>query len=388
MNNVPIPILFTIPNFITAGSGRAMLNIIRRLDRAKFSPAVAILRKGGKLDEEVESMGIPLINFPFTIHPLPYSSLLQRSYKAAQAFRPFGFKLWHSFHYGNDYTEPIIAHLAGARGWVYTKNNMGWGSRAWYVRSLFAKTIACQNRDMLEKFFSRPIYTHKIHLLAPGVDTTVYHPDVKPDLQIRSRFGLASDNIIVTCVAELVPVKGQIYLIDAIAGFPGVHLLLAGRFTDEAYTQEVKRRVEILGISSRTHFLGRVENIPALLVESDIFVLPTIRRGEGCAIALLEAMACAKACIATDVPGSRDVLRNGETGLVVSPESPTALAEALEILIHNPELRYKFGQAAHQRVEEHFTIQREVADHEALYMEIIGKGRKSSNQSPLSLAIC
>ncbi len=57
----PVKILFTIPNFITAGSGRAMLNIIERLDRTRFEPSIAVLKRGGSLEAEIERQGIPLL---------------------------------------------------------------------------------------------------------------------------------------------------------------------------------------------------------------------------------------------------------------------------------------------------------------------------------------
>jgi hypothetical protein len=99
---MPTQILFTIPNFITAGSGRVMLNIIRQLDRTQFDPAVAVLRKGGKLDDEVERLGIPLIEAPFVIPPKPYSTLALRAWQSSRNFRIHRFKLWHSFHYSDD----------------------------------------------------------------------------------------------------------------------------------------------------------------------------------------------------------------------------------------------------------------------------------------------
>jgi len=102
------PILFTIPNFITAGSGRAMLNIIERLDRSKFSPAICVSRKGGDLDKMVDSLGIPFIEAPFTVSAKPYTTLIYRSWKTSQIFRPYKFKLWHSFHYLDDYTGNIV----------------------------------------------------------------------------------------------------------------------------------------------------------------------------------------------------------------------------------------------------------------------------------------
>src|SRR5690554_5965792 len=113
----PTRILFTIPNFITAGSGQVMLNIIKQLDRERFAPAVCVLKKGGRLDQEVEALGIPFLEAPFEITPKPYHLLPWRAWKAAQAFRDYGFQIWHSWHYASDYTEPIIARFAGTKGW-------------------------------------------------------------------------------------------------------------------------------------------------------------------------------------------------------------------------------------------------------------------------------
>src|SRR5689334_3016018 len=122
--NSPIPILFTIPNFITAGSGREMLNIVERLDRNLFAPAVGILRRGGALDAEVERLGIPLIEAPFTVPVQPVYTLLQRASAAARAFQAYHFDIWHSFHWSSDFSEPLIARMAGAQAWIYTKKNM------------------------------------------------------------------------------------------------------------------------------------------------------------------------------------------------------------------------------------------------------------------------
>ena len=82
-------------------------------------------------------------------------------------------------------------------------------------------------------------------------------------------------------------------------------------------------------------------------------------------------MACGKACIATDVPGSRDIIEDGISGLLVPPEDPHALANAIQRLIDDPELRQQLGLAARQRVETHYTIEKEVAAHEQLYREIL-----------------
>lgn len=348
-----------------------MLNIIERLDRNCFSPAVCISQRGGKLDQEVDRLGIPLIEADFTVSPRPYVTLLSRVQSAAKVFHPYQFKLWHSFHYSDDYTEALIARFSGAKAWIYTKKNMGWGSRAWKMRSLFASAIASQNSDMLTNFFSHSLYKRKSVLLPPGVDTKAFHPKVKPVLNLRSVFSINKDETIITCVAELVPVKGHLYLLKALTNLPNAHLFLAGRPSDETYTQKLHQQVQALGISNRVHFLGRVDDIPALLAESDIFVLPTIRKGEGCPIALLEAMACGKACVATNVPGSRDLIQDQKTGLLASPEDPESLSNVLRPLIANPNLRIQLGQASHQSIMNNYTIEHEAEKYEALYQKIV-----------------
>ncbi len=125
----PVPILYTIPNFDTAGSGQALLNVVARLDRRRFAPSVCVLRRGGQLEGEIERLGIPLLESPFTVEARPLVTLPSRARQAAAAFRGRGFALWHSYHYLDDYTEPLVARFAGVRAWIYTKKSMSWNRR-------------------------------------------------------------------------------------------------------------------------------------------------------------------------------------------------------------------------------------------------------------------
>ena len=94
---------------------------------------------------------------------------------------------------------------------------------------------------------------------------------------------------------------------------------------------------------------------------------------EGCPIALLEAMSCAKACIATDIPGSRDVIQNGANGLLVEPENEISLASALNTLAASDAVRRAIGASARQRILGSYTLDREVRQYEALYSEILAQ---------------
>jgi glycosyltransferase involved in cell wall biosynthesis len=365
----PLRILFTIPNFITAGSGDAMLNIIKRLDRRRFAPAVCVLKKGGALDAAVEGMGIPFLEAPMLVEPRPLWSLRARVRRAAVVFRPYGFHLWHSFHYSDDYTEPLVARAAGARAWVYTKKNMGWNHRSWYLRSVLASRIAAQNSDMVRHFFRGPLLRGKARHLPPGVDTERFRPGVPGQTNVRTQLGFPPGAILAGCVAHLVPVKGHPTLLEAIAQVPGLFLVIAGAARDERYTKTLVQTVAEAGLGERVRFLGNVTDVPGLLGELDIAVLPTWDRWrmEGCPIALLEAMACGVACVATEIPGSKDVIEPEESGLLVPPRDAQALSRALARLTAEPELRRRLGDGGRARVLAGYTIEREVEALESLY---------------------
>lgn len=370
----PIRILFTIPNFITAGSGGAMLNIVRRLDRDRFAPAVCVLGKGGALDAVVEGMGIPFLEAPMFVKPRPLPSLPARVLRAAAVFRPHGFQLWHSFHYTDDYTEPLVARAAGARAWVFTKKNMGWNHRSWFLRSVLASRIAAQNTNMLREFFRGPLFFKKTILLARGVDTRRFTADVPHRLALRERLGVPQGSLLIGCVANLLPIKGQGTLIRAIKGVPGSHAVLAGPRLDENYASGLERLAGELGVAERVHFMGPVTDVSALLSELDVFVLPSLPPGEGCPVALLEAMSSGRACIASDVPGCRDLLEPGRSGVLVRPGDPDALADALASLTSSS-VRASLGNAARRRVLERFTIEQEARAYEQLYLDLARERR-------------
>ncbi len=368
MTKEPVNILFTIPNFITAGSGRALLNIVERLDRDRFAPAICVLKSGGRLEDEIRARGIPLLELPFTVPARPLIRLPGLIRQAAKQFRPYGFELWHSYHYVDDYTEPLIARAAGVKAWIYTKKNMSWGGRAWRVRTALAKWVVVQNETMIEQFFAGQ--RRKTRLIPRGVDGGKFHPDALPRLKIRRQLGVRADVPLIGCVANLIPNKEQATLIRAAANVPGAYLLLAGKPLDSGYAAHLHCLCSDLGLVDRVHFLGPVEDVPALHAELDLFVLPSLN--EGCPVALLEAMASGLACIAARNPGSQDIIEHKRSGLLVPPGNPEQLARAINTLIDSPGERARLGAAAHARFRAHYTIEQEAARHAALYLELLG----------------
>jgi glycosyltransferase involved in cell wall biosynthesis len=166
-------------------------------------------------------------------------------------------------------------------------------------------------------------------------------------------------------IARLCDVKGQRELLQALARLPDARLVLAGRDLERggAFQDELERESERLGIRERVEF-GFQEDVPALLDTLDVVALPSWT--EGLPLVLLEAMARGRPVVATRVGGTPEVVTDGETGLLVPPRDPEALAAALRRVLDDPDLARRLGDAGRAQVAERFSA----AEQERRMLEI------------------
>ncbi len=170
------------------------------------------------------------------------------------------------------------------------------------------------------------------------------------DLVPKKRF---SKEVTVLVASRVVREKGLFELVEAskvvLEEFPDALFVLAGDGPDML---ELKRFAESLGVAERWRFLGWRDDVPELMAAAQLFVLPSWR--EGMPRSILEAMAMGLPVVATDIRGCREEVVHGETGLLVPPKNPEALAEAILKILKDPELAERMGEAGRQRVEELF----------------------------------
>lgn len=191
----------------------------------------------------------------------------------------------------------------------------------------------------------------RIELLPPGVDTTLFHPDVSDEF-VRDRHGLDGGPVICS-VSRLVPRKGQDQIIRALPKianeFPGVRLLIvgSGRYERRLRTLARGRRV-----ANKVLFAGMVpyHELPGYFRSGDVFAMPCRSRTlglevEGFGGVFLQAFAVGRPCVIGDSGGAPELSRDGETGVVVDGRSSRAVGEGIVTLLGDPERAFKMGTA-------------------------------------------
>lgn len=357
-------ILYTIPNFDTAGSGKALLKIATRLDSARFEPHICCMHDRGAFFQVVKASGIPVHLFPYTADMSHRLKGLMHVFRIACFFRQLRPDIIHSFHYAADYSEALAARLAGTK-WIYTKKNMNWGGASkngWRLRSWLAHGIVAQNTDMLRDFFPG---WKKVKLIPRGVDLNEFRPNGEMVYPLPREYRW------IVCVANLVPVKGVETLLEAFRQiadqFPDWRLAIVGDDRSE-YAVQLKAAFAELVQTQRVVFTGKVLNVKDYLCQASLFVLASLK--ESSPVALLEAMATGLPVFATAIPGARDFLVNFSE-LLFPVRSPSELGSKLYSMIRKDDTaRQALGLVLRREIEARFSIEREVRDHEEFYLSL------------------
>jgi glycosyltransferase involved in cell wall biosynthesis len=214
----------------------------------------------------------------------------------------------------------------------------------------------------------------KIEVIRNGVD--LVPTDTQPaDVTLRQDLGVPADAPLIAMVSRLnrargVDFKGVEYFLDAAALVasrrPDARFLVLGDGPSrEEFECDARRR----GLAGRVIFVGFRKNVPRWLTEVTLSVLPSL--SEGLSNAVLESMAAGVPIVATRVGGNPELVVDGVTGLLVPPRDAGALAAAMCLLLEQPALARRFGQAARQRALDHFSNDRMVQETERLYLSLV-----------------
>ncbi|NIN63987.1 MAG: glycosyltransferase [Anaerolineae bacterium] len=219
---------------------------------------------------------------------------------------------------------------------------------------------------------TQPLPGERIHVVLNGIDTAPYCNVVVNRPEQRAALGVPIDAQLVTTICRLYRPRDFDTLLTAFtmvrAESPNVHLLVVG---DGPYRQRVEALVSKLNLIPHVTLAGFRRDIPQILAASDIFVLSTAM-WEGLPLTILEAMASGLPVVASDVGGIGEEVVHQQTGMVVPPRDPPALAQALLDLLTDSQKATAMGKRGRQRVYEFFTLERMGRETMAVYEGLMG----------------
>ena len=360
------------------GGGEShLLSLTAHLDRSRFEPVVLSFTDGPMM-ERLKEMGVET--------RLIYTE------------KPFDIRIWGQVKRLLQAEAPDVIHAHGTRAssnvlWAARKLGIpviytvhGWsfhqdqhplvrrlrilGEKYLTERSEVNISVSASNqqsgKEMIPQFRSVVINN--------GIDQQKFDPE-RAYSDVRAELGIARDSVVVLFIARFTAHKQPLTLIRAFAraltmlqgiGAAGLHLLMVGDGDEKEAGVALARE---LGLEDKIIFQAFRQDVPDVLHAADIFVLPSL--WEGLPIGLLEAMAMRKAVIGTRVDGTREVLQDGDNGLMVEPGDVDGLAAAIVRLAADRELRESLRARAFQTVRQRFdavTMTREI---ESIYSKVL-----------------
>ncbi len=378
------------------GTERQVMNLGLTLDPSSFEVRFACLRRWGELLNEIEARRIPLAEY--NINSFYHYKALNAQWRLAGDLKRDRIHIVHAYNfYANVFAVPT-ARLSGVPVVIASIRDTGvyLTPRQKWIQRLVCRWADCLlvNAEAVKQWLIAEGYQpEKITVIRNGIDLSRFasrngHGNGNGNL--RRELGLGSR-------APLVVMLSRLHRLKGIEDFLQAAAIVAGRFRearflivgsnfisrdgaiveDTAYRSELERYAASLGLGRRVVFTGMRLDVPELLSESAVSVLPSL--SEGLPNVLLESMAMGVPVIATRVGGNPEIIEDGMTGLLVPPRDPEALGRAICLLLENRQMAVAFGQAGSRRVAEQFSLNRMVSETERLYLRLLEEaGHKRS----------
>lgn len=355
-----LKILYTIPNFDTAGSGKVVYDLAKNLDKNKFDVHIACSHNRGEFFLEVQKLGVPIHLIETTCSLKPYWSLIGRLRNYKDFVCKNEFDIVHSWHWSSDWTEVLSAKWGGAK-FIFTKKAMTWGNIHWKLRSFFSDFIITIN-DEMENYF---LYKKQQKLIPLGLDTNFYNPILFENRSVKKVFKIIT-------VANLVKVKGVEILIDAFLKLNNdyVELYIVGDDRSE-YATFLKQKASNSIRNKQIYFIGKQADVRKILAESDLYVIPSEK--EGMPMALVEAMAMGVPVLGSNISGINFVLKDFPEYMFEVSNVDTLSMKIDEMYRKTLDERNVIGVKLREYCVKNFSLDKFIQAHEELYFNLIKK---------------
>jgi glycosyltransferase involved in cell wall biosynthesis len=367
-SNLP-HVLLIIDQFSTTlgGGERAVLQLASQLPEHGFQASILTF----SLDPESPALK------KMTTAPI-YSLPLRSTYgigalRAAMQLRQFirreGVAIVHTVFESSDLWAGCVTRATSRAKLVWSRRDMGILRKpkhrvAYHLMARIPHAVMAVSEEVRQYCVQTDgINSARVHTIYNGLN-------VERFANTRHRSGRGQR---VISVGNIRRVKGHDIFIRAAAiiarRFPRAKFSIAGEVLEPQYFQELLMLIDSLGLADRFQFEGGVTDLPSFLAEAEIFVLPS--RSEGFSNALIEAMAASLPVVATRVGGNPEAVEDGVTGLLVPPEDPNALADALQELLSDSERSWAMGEAGRRLAIREFSSDRVVNQVADIYHRLL-----------------
>ncbi len=377
-------ILHVVNDLRKGGLENGLVNLIDRMDPARFEHVVCTVRGLGPHADGLQQRGVRILSIEAAASRSRFQTPALLT--AIRDTRP---DVVHSRNWGA--IEAVLAaRLTRAASVVHSEHGYdaesGAGElrRRRYVRRVaFALadrviTVSTQLRAVHAERTGFP--ANKITVIHNGVDCARFFPDAQARERVRQELGIPQTTFCIGCVANLLPVKDHMTLLKSLRMLDQQgtdwRVLLIGEGPERpaleafAHTQA--------GLEERVSFLGSSSRVPDLLRAMDAFVLPSM--AEGICNSLLEAMATGLPVVATAVGGNPEIIIDGKSGLLFRSGDAEWLGRHLAQLQAAPRRRAELGAEAAERVRREFSIDSMVRAYEELYASVGAPSRAVTYQ--------
>ena len=365
------------------GADKVLLELIKGLDSKEFEAHV-ILPNDGVLVEALRQVGaqVSVLDYP----------ILRRKYfnpkGIADYIRSYNFYAKQIALYARQHSIDMVHNnTAAVLEGIYLKRKLKL-PLIWHVHEIIVKPKAISDFiNMLMGRYADKIVTvsqavanhikqspfikdSQVEVIYNGVDNAVYYP--MDASSIREKFDIAQDALVIGMIGRVNAIKGQNDFIEAVEPLlekneQAVAFLAGGVFPGEEWRlEELDKRIASSSVVSQIHRIDYSDKTSELYNMFDIFVLPSTNP-DPLPTVVLEAMACGKPVVGYRHGGVCEMVKEGENGLLATPNQPSELSKAIEELVENTEKREQFGKASVQRQKELFSLQSYIRNFSELY---------------------
>jgi glycosyltransferase involved in cell wall biosynthesis len=368
-------ILYLHNESVMGGAEISLLNLVKRLNNELFIPHFAC-SKEGPFTDELRKIEIPpdFVQFPSIRWPNPVQ-IFNTIRNLIDIIKKKQINLIHSNQPRSNLfgaiaakikSIPIVWHERCLERGRFDSDN---------IFSFLPDRIICNSSAVRNRFTKGAKTDAKIRTILNGVDLREFNPELNGSV-IRKEFNIGEDEPVIGTIGRIDPEKGYEYFLESariiLQDVWNVRFLVVGGAFNKSSLALEKSLYEMSvekGIDKKTIFTGFRSDIPQLLAGMDVVVLPS--EIDACSRVLFESMAMRKPLVATNAGGTPEIVQDGITGLLVKPNDASDMAKCIKKLLDDKYLAEQYGKAGRKRVEEMYTIERNIKETENVYLELL-----------------